>query len=101
MFYDDDIDVFFDDFGKSIIYRESGSAATTTIDGLFDSPGSVVTIGKATMVIEKPQVRVKTTDVQNISTDDTFTYNGTAYKVVHWTHDGTGITTVILAEGKQ
>lgn len=101
MFYDGDIDTFFDAFAEDVTYAESGSAGTSTIDGIFDSAGSIVTIGKATMVIEKPQVLIKSSDVPNLSADDTFTHNGTTYKVVHWTDDGTGMTTVILAENKR
>jgi hypothetical protein len=101
MFYDGDIDAFFSDFAEDVTYAESGIAATTIIDGIFDSPGSVITIGRQYMVVEKPQVRVKSTDVPRISGDDTFVIRSTTYKVVNSTNDGTGITTVILAEGKR
>lgn len=101
MFYDDDIDAFFSDFAEDVTYVESGVAATTTIDAIFDSPGSVITIGRVTMIIESPQVRLKSTDVPNISGDDKFIIRGVTYKVTNATNDGTGITTVILAEGKR
>lgn len=103
MFYDNDIDVFLDEdeFAKSVSYRAFGVAAASSISGIFDAPGSVVTIGRASMIIEKPQVRVAASAVPDISDGDTMTIDSTVYKVAHWTDDGTGMMTVILAEGKR
>ena len=103
MFYDDDIDTFLDsdEYAVGISYLAYGSAAATTIYGIFDAPGSIVTIGRATMMIEQPQVKVKTTDISGITTSDTMTIGSTEYKIASWTHDGTGVSTVILAEGKR
>ena len=103
MFYDSDMDTFFDtdEFAKSMSYLARGSVTATSINGIFDAPGSGATIGRASMIIEKPQVRVKSSDVASITEDDMMTIDSTVYKVVAGTADGTGITTVILAEGKR
>lgn len=103
MFYDDDIDAFFseDEFAKSVSYLEHGNTTATSISGIFDAPGNIVAIGRANMIIERPQILVKTSDIPNISPSDTMTIDSTVYKVVEWTSDGTGTTTVILAEGKR
>lgn len=74
---------------------------TLTKGGIFDAPGTVVTIGAVSTYIERPQVRVKTSDVPSISNADSFTIRSKTYKVVIPTPDGTGITTVVLAEGKR
>jgi hypothetical protein len=103
MIYDDDMDVFLDDdeFADDITYLAYGSASGSSIHGIFDAPGSIVTIGRVSMVVERQQVRVKTSDISSITSSDTMTIDSIEYKVGPWTHDGTGMSTVILAEGKR
>lgn len=108
MIYDDDIDVFLDtdDFAEDSIYAERNEygmvQATASVPVIFDSPGSIVTIGRVTMPIVKPQIRLRTSIVPNASKNDTFTVGGIEYKVAQPPQpDGTGMSVIVLAEDKR
>lgn len=105
---DDDIDVFLDtdDFAEDSTYTERNEhgmvQATATVPVLFDSPGSIVTIGRVSSYIEKPQIRLRTSAVPNASKNDAFTVGGIEYKVAQPPQpDGTGMSVIILAEDKR
>jgi hypothetical protein len=103
MFYDDDIDVFFDEFAEDVIYTRHGyNPVTMSKAMIFDLPGSLQPIGRVVVSIERPQGQIKTAAFPNLSRLDTFIVQGTEYKISEPpTDNGTGITTVILAEGSR
>lgn len=97
MFYDDDIDVWFDEFAQDVTYTASGVAAAT-ISAIFDAPGTIQRIGAAAVLVDKPQITVKATDVPAPTLHDTAVVGGVTYKVTGYTPDGTGVTIITLAE---
>ena len=91
------LDKFFSaPFAEDVIYT-AYKQVPATIKGIFDLPGSIQTIGAVSTYIEKPQVKVKSSDVPTISKDDTFEIRSVVYKVAGPPQpDGTGISLVIL-----
>lgn len=101
MFFDNDLDVFLstDEFAEDITWNHGNSVSG--ISGIFDSPGTTIMVGIVPTYIERPQVILKTSDIPNADNSDTFEIRSTTYKVVSLSPDGTGLTTIVLAEGKR
>lgn len=94
MFYEDDLDIYYSDFGVDVTF--DGKTIRAIIDsrytGLMDQRGFEPVESYEYMA------RVKTTDITGISHDDTITWDGVDYYVKNIQHTGSGETLLFLSE---
>lgn len=93
-FFDTDIDIFFTDFAVDAKYIPFGGTAST-IKVIFDNIYQVIVDN---VEGTHPAAFCKTANVSGIKHDDEMTINSTTYKIINIQHDGTGMTTLLLAE---
>jgi hypothetical protein len=98
VFYDSDNDYFLDDFGVDVTYKITSTASGTIIRGIWDEPGTVLPVGNANIIVENPQVRIKTDDALTVTNKSQIIKNSKTYNVRNHLPDGTGFTLLILAE---
>ena len=91
MFYDDDIDVFFDEFAVDITYNGSPSK------GIFTAAGTLVNVGKIGYITAENELIVKSSDCSSVKKTDSIVIGGTTYHPFQPQADGTGITKMYLA----
>lgn len=93
MFYEQDLDEFFTDFGETAILADG-----TEITVIFDAGFKEALPMDISIESTKPTATVKTDDIEGMVHGNTMEIRGTIYMVVGIQPDGTGITTVILSE---
>lgn len=85
-----------DEFATAITYRRE-SAEDVTIYGIFDNETVPVDMGGAVPVSqEQPRVTCRTLDIPYISEADEMIISSVRYIIRMWTHDGTGVSVVML-----
>lgn len=92
MFYDNDLDDYFTDFGVSASFSHAGGAPST-VTVIFDNAFQFLEGVQST----SPTVTCKTTDVATAIQGDTLTIGGTVFNIIEVQPDGTGITTLLLS----
>lgn len=81
--------------GVAAIYTANQTPAAN-VQVIYDyPPADMGTNFKGT--VQKPQIRVMTSDVPNISRNDIFSVGGIVYYVKNFQADGFGVTTVELS----
>lgn len=86
-----------DEFATAITYRRKAAMGDATIYGIFDNETVPVDMGGAVPVSqEQPRVTCRTADIPYISETDEMIVSGVRYIVRMWTHDGTGVSVVML-----
>ena len=91
MFYDDDIDVFFNDFAQTVTYNGASIKAVST------PAGTLQTYGTIAYITTEHELIVKSTDCPSIKKSDVVVVGGISYHPVQPQPDGTGITKMTLA----
>lgn len=92
MFYEDDIDIFFDVFGEAAVY--DGAINVTVI---FDNNFEMLNIQTGEIESAGPQVTIKTSAIPNITHGKTLVIHSTTYYIRGIEPDGTGITKLTLS----
>lgn len=94
MFWDDDIDVFFDDFAVDAVYTPT-VGEPKTISVLFDADEEVLFGG---VISTAPAITAITSDVSDIKKGETIEVDGTTYKVWEPMPDKHGTRQIFLTE---
>lgn len=97
MFYEDDIDSFFEDFGQDVVWTHG--SVSMTISAIIDMPGAIQKISGVAIQVQSISATIKTADISGITQSDTITFDSTVYKITEILPDGTGITRLTLATG--
>jgi hypothetical protein len=85
------------EFATAVTYRRKGALGDTTINGIFDNETIPVDMGGAVPVNqEQPRLTCRTSDVPYITETDEMIISSVRYIIRMWTHDGTGVTTIML-----
>lgn len=93
MFYEDDLADFLKDFGESALINGG-----TEITVIFDNEYAMAVPMGADIESSKPIATAVSSDVENLSHEDTLEIREVVYKIVGIHPDGTGFTTLILSE---
>lgn len=93
MFYDDDINTFFDDDEFAIELTYNG----TSITGIYTAAGTMVTYGNVGYITTEHELLVKSTDCPSVKKTDTIVLGGVTYRPFNPQPDGTGVTKLYLA----
>lgn len=91
-FWIDDVDIFFADFGSSILWN------SVTYKGIFYNEYEAISLFEGEIESRAPYVEVREADFSGVAHDDQLTINSVAYKVKEIKPDGTGIMTLILSK---
>lgn len=88
-FYEDDLDVFFDEDEFAV----SMTVGTNKYTVIFDEESEIYSSMAGDVVTAAPVIRMKTSDAAGVKKGDTVTINSVNYKVITpGKPDGTGIT---------
>lgn len=87
-----------DEFGVEATYTSVLGGAPRTISGIFDAAAQAVDLGlEVQLASTSPQFLVRTADLTSSGRHgDVFVINGSTYKAVDVSPDGTGMSTVKL-----
>lgn len=99
MFYEDDIDIFFDtyEFAKSANLVSAG-AGSKTIKVIFENNYQDMNIYTGIVESAGPQAQAKTSDVTGAAHGDTLEIDNITYYIKGIQPNGTGITILILSK---
>jgi predicted secreted protein len=97
MFYDNDEDVFFADFSRSVNYTPAGGVSAAK-DVIYDAAGSLVQMSEGvTIRVTAPQVTVRDSDFVGVKMGDAIEIDGITYYIRDKIPDGTGMSVFILS----
>lgn len=92
MFYEDDLDVLFSDFGIDATF------ASQTIKVIFDNDSRAVNLDTMSVESSGPQAVVKDISIPGAVHGSTLIIGGVTYYIRGIHPDGTGLTTLILSK---
>ena len=101
MAFEEDLSVFFDDFGSDCVAEFADEAqADYEFEGIFEDPYAATQIGTYRVIISEPTLLVKaTTEIDALRRNDVVTIDGRRYIVLSKPEDdGTGVARIKLAE---
>lgn len=92
MFYEDDLDVLFSDFGINATF------AAQTIKVIFDNDFQAVNLAAMSVESAGPQAVVKDTSIPGAVHGSTLIIGAVTYYIRGIHPDGTGLTTLVLSK---
>lgn len=96
-FYDDDIDIFFADFGEDALLLSAG-AGSKTIKVIFDNNYQAVNIYTGVIESAGPHATAKTRDVTGVAHGDILEIDGGTYYIKGIQPGGKGRTILSLSK---